>query len=986
MDNFQEKGSKIAGIDDRSSGGRFFSTGRTPRGNKKVQQQRNFLKLASDSTPCSSGTADENSFTFELGWRYLNQVVGTPMKKLLAEEMLRETEYKRRSPSVIARLMGLDGLPPRQPAHKQQKKSSENYIKRATSVERAPKSGSFYDHRSSRRNSKEQEEFKDVYEVLETSKIESSSCSSLGLTNSKLSDAEMAFIQPKFMDAKHLSSDQKLQYMKEYHDALEVPDSNKDRLLKFLQQPDSLFTKHVHDLRGAPPQTHQGCMAAKELSGAHKYESGELGKSVRQTLRSPQNHCDGLFAYPDCRYANALNMTKTPFEQKDDLVPLPTTIVVLKPNIGKAKNGTSCDSSPCSSHASLSDCRVHTEFPSSKNRKGDLKGAKNFPDSVGLSSHKSRESRELAREITKKMRNSFGSGSMKISSAGFRGYAGDESSCDMSGNESEAITVESRNSFDLSNRYKPSSYLLAESSVSKEAKKRLSERWKMTNKSQEQGVVSKGSTLAEMLAIPDKYLMPADLNGMIVGDKINDKFSSNDRPNGWVEPLGISSRDGWMDGSIRNLSRSRSLPASSSAFGSPKTSIHSETFYHKTYLMPKEASRKEKSKRIKGYSDGRHGPVPRKSRSSSKKSHSSSCTVRESKDCLVEVHTSQNQVVASFERIDLAEKDVMIFESLVSIDNHASPVPKNVGEVREETMAMPSETPDELLREISGGKGGKDDISAGGQDILTTQEPSMGSFEEGSVSLLHPLPGLESPISSKDADQPSPVSVMEAPFTDDLSSCSECFESLSADLHGLRMQLQLLKLESETSAEGPMLISCDEDVGEGSVLNEKGVCGTEESWQPTYIIDVLNESGFNDCDPNTFTAIWHSLECPVDPIVFEELEKKYHGRTSCARSERRLLFDRINSALLEIHQQFMRSHPWVKPATMAGSKWIKDGFQDCFSVLLAEQEVEKLNEDILGNVLTRESWWLGLGDGIDVIGGEIERLLTDELVAEFLAL
>lgn len=199
------------------------------------------------------------------------------------------------------------------------------------------------------------------------------------------------------------------------------------------------------------------------------------------------------------------------------------------------------------------------------------------------------------------------------------------------------------------------------------------------------------------------------------------------------------------------------------------------------------------------------------------------------------------------------------------------------------------------------------------------------------------------------------------------------------------MQLQLLKLESEAFAEEPVLISCDEDVGEGSVLNDKGVCGTEESWQPTYIIDVLNDFGFNDCDPHTFMAIWHSSECPVAPIVFEELEKKYHVQTSCPRSERRLLFDRINSALLEIHQQFMCSHSRVKLATRAGSKWIKDGFQDCLFVLLAEQE-KKSNEDIMGKVPTRESWWMGLGDDIDAIGREIERLLTDELVEEFLAL
>ena len=43
---------------------------------------------------------------------------------------------------------------------------------------------------------------------------------------------------------------------------------------------------------------------------------------------------------------------------------------------------------------------------------------------------------------------------------------------------------------------------------------------------------------------------------------------------------------------------------------------------------------------------------------------------------------------------------------------------------------------------------------------------------------------LEASVSSKESEQPSPVSVLEAPFVEDLSSGSECFERVSADLHG----------------------------------------------------------------------------------------------------------------------------------------------------------------------------------------------------------
>lgn len=67
--------------------------------------------------------------------------------------------------------------------------------------------------------------------------------------------------------------------------------------------------------------------------------------------------------------------------------------------------------------------------------------------------------------------------------------------------------------------------------------------------------------------------------------------------------------------------------------------------------------------------------------------------------------------------------------------------------------------------------------------VVISQELSVGSSSGSSISSQPLTPGLESSC-CKDADQPSPVSVLEPSFTDDLSSCSECFESLSADLQG----------------------------------------------------------------------------------------------------------------------------------------------------------------------------------------------------------
>ncbi|PQM34533.1 uncharacterized protein Pyn_38447 [Prunus yedoensis var. nudiflora] len=933
MEKLRPRRSKITSIADRSSEERFASTERAFRGgNRQGQKQKNFPKLASDSSSCSSGSTGDDSFTFELGRRSSKQVVGTPIKKLLAEEMLRENEPRRRSPSVIAKLMGLDGLPPQQPAHRQQKSISENCLQRTRLVEKEERSSMCYDRRSSRKNSKEQQEFKDVFEVFEASKVEGRSYSSRGNANSKLSDAEMAFVRQKFIDAKRLSTDERLQDSKEFHDALEVLDSNKDLLLKFLQQPDSLFAKHLHDLQGGP-HSRCGRIASMKSSEAQRYDNIELGwTSVRETPRknnckSPQEHRDSFSSHSDSRHAghSSLKSSLNLSEAKNETSIPPTRIVVLKPNLGKMLNATKTISSPCSSHASMLDGRKHAEFPSIRSSETESWGRKNFQDKDGHLRHKSRESREVAKEITRQMRNNFSTGSVRFSSSGLKGYAGDESSCSMSenesANESEVMSVASRHSFHLNNHSRPSSSCSTESTVSREAKKRLSERWKMTHKSQEVGVVSRGSTLAEMLAIPDKEMRAEKLNAMIGEAGFRDKFSTEDAPARWGGPLGISSRDGWKDGCINSLSRSKSLPASSSAFGSYKTSMRRETIRDDRYLIPKETVQHERNQLVKGNLDLREG-ARKHSRSSNKRSYSSRSLSREAIDISPETHTTQSKDKTDFEENNQSQQNISVFES--SPSNAADSSSASVKLV-DADASIPSETPDTFLPESSSRMSVEGNSSSTPKENLVPQEPSIRPPVERAVPSDHPVPGIESPARTKEADQPSPVSVLEVPFTDDASSSPECFESLNADLQGLRMQLQLLKLESEPYAEGPMEISSDEDVGEESTgFSEAiGLSRDQGSWESSYLANILTESGLNSAASGTFLTTWHTPECPVSPLLFEELEKKYSDQTSWPKPERKLLFDRINSGLLEMFEQFTDPHPWVRPANKrVGPKWI----------------------------------------------------------------
>lgn len=202
---------------------------------------------------------------------------------------------------------------------------------------------------------------------------------------------------------------------------------------------------------------------------------------------------------------------------------------------------------------------------------------------------------------------------------------------------------------------------------------------------------------------------------------------------------------------------------------------------------------------------------------------------------------------------------------------------------------------------------------------------------------------------------------------------------------GLMLQLESLNFDSrETCSEGSvMVISGDEDAEEEfGILYEDSRkvtrwLGDGQNRNFSYTVDVLDEAGF--CGTNSYMdfKMWHSLECPVSPLVFEALEKKYGKQTSWHRSERQLLFDRINSLLLEIFNPIRNFHSGTTPIHRRVSDSFRlDGVIDKLWTKLINQENQKSREPSLDK-------WSEMEEGIDIICGELEASLFDELVAEF---
>lgn len=944
-------------------------------------------------------------------------------------------ESKQITSSVIARLMGLDELPPRQPIHKQQRVLSENYLRKTASIGVREKRSS-YEGCSFRMTAEKHQEFKDIFEVPSIPRMDKHHHPSppKGKGCSNLTGGNVAL--QEFTEPKCLLMNETLQRSKEFDDTPEVLDSSNDLLPGNLQEQGSFFIKHLHNVQGVSPYLQSGNVRGLKASNASSHRKNEIyGRLERRTeqrdaLKSFQKPGNDLVprSHEELGADYSHNLSKSRLQSEDDRCISHTRIVVLRPNLGKTPDTRSLVSTT-SHKGSQSSYRRHKNIPHSKNEEMHVEARERKTLGSGMEpfGHGSRVSGETANVIGKTMKHNASSSFTKVSRSGF---GGDGTSL----NEFEVMKPSSPDFINWKNRHQKSFSYWNGFSVAGETKKQLSERWKMTKSCQEIGLVGRGSTLGEMLAMPDHETRPRNLDCKHGKNSQSNQFGANDGDVNLCTPLGISSKDGWKGGCVKSSPKSGSLPASAS-IGSHKPMTGNEVLHCDWYMTPEEAVDGEPQKSGKQNSDLNDCSGPRNSRLSSQKSvsipfldsennhtaqeacvilselkhkieesnlseqsygvpkfMSSSCSCSDSESN----HTVQKTQVLQPELNDSFGQNLQVPESSIVNVASISTVADIVAYSETEDIGLSfGITNEQQSKPMAGILLVKDGDSASCNSVASIlEEGSIGSPGGSSVSSHCTGTNPESSVSLEEAYQPSPVSVLELPFKGEISSGSECFESVSADNCGLQMQLQLLKSESpEAYSEGPgMVISSDEDTEEESIglYDEKreprGLSKARESRDFSYLVDVLVEAGFCGSDLEMDLETWHSPECPMSRLVFEKLEKKYGEQTSWKRSERMLLFDRINSGLMEILWPCTEIHMWTGSVTKRLSfKLSQEMIEEELWKILASQEKE-MNKNLSGKALGRETRWLELGDNITIIGREIESLLLDELAAEFVSM
>ncbi|XP_010554581.1 PREDICTED: uncharacterized protein LOC104824254 isoform X2 [Tarenaya hassleriana] len=288
---------------------------------------------------------------------------------------------------------------------------------------------------------------------------------------------------------------------------------------------------------------------------------------------------------------------------------------------------------------------------------------------------------------------------------------------------------------------------------------------------------------------------------------------------------------------------------------------------------------------------------------------------------------------------------------------------------------------------------GSDTLDADVKLRLTSSPHFTSKDEEGNplhCSGTYP----ECQTSLEEGNQPSPVSVLEPVFDGEML---ENFEKLPHfNFLGLEQQLEILKSESvESYSEGSgMVVSSDDESDEESILDSGvkedkdtkpiGSLGVQENHNSSYTDDVFAEAGFEN---GKFFNRWDSVDLPINPKIFERLEKKYTHHTSWRKSDRILWLDRVNSGLKEILESYIAAPRWKKSVsrrlrTVLTTQGLKEELQKLLE--MQDKRAKKESSDKMAAIDIDE--WLELEADVEPVVRELETMLVDELLDELVGI
>ncbi|CAI9776635.1 unnamed protein product [Fraxinus pennsylvanica] len=862
----------------------------------------------------------------------------TPIKMLIAQEMSKEVDSKHGPPNVVAKLMGLDALPRQEPDSAAQQSHFRGHPRSHSDIP-----VSYWEQQNGFFEYIEPNECSDVYEIRRKSQKTSylrDKSPQKGKYNETSNDKKMALVRQKFVEAKRLSMDEKLRQSKQFRDALEVLNSNKDLFLRCLQEPNSMFSQNLYNLQSIPPSETKRITILRPSKMADSSNFAAVGnkdgKQVKKGAYVGQlNELEK--SHLGCSPPSGQKINETPTQ--------PTRIVVLKPSSVRSQDIKAFDS------PQLESPRI-------------LHGEDFFGD---VEDDEKQESKEVAKAITQKMREMCYRDETLPSSVFSNGYVGDESSFNKSeieyadGNlsDSEVISPVSRHSWDYVNRFgSPYSSSFShvsyspESSVCREAKRRLSERWAMMTSNgsfQEQRPVRRSSsTLGEMLALSEtkKAGTSKELGSTSEEPRNSDSLFVSEQ-----------TKDENLDNSPRNLSRSKSVPVYSAEFGTRLNVDIPDPDGGKPEVF-KEATKTRSGK--------------------------SSFKVKVSS--------------LFFSRNNKPSK----YKSECKDESRSSGIhPGQVGKDRGERLS--DEGPERLSPVEQ-----DPSIKAACPNLIGQQ--GMTSPESG-LSVTKPVARVNP---NENQDHPSPISVLDPNFEEDEHTALGSSRFIKPGCHGL--ELPFRPFRSNLIDKSPPIGSIAWTLPSNDLVMDTTSSyplkpslpspgAEEEEW--FFLVQTLFSVAGLDVEeqPDSFLARWHSPESPLNPslrdkyIDLNEKETLHEAERRRKRSTRKLVFDCVNAALVDIVGYGSASCQRAIPCIGASSSSLENG-----SLMMVDQVWARMKiwfsgdsryvlvdcgdddslvvEYVVRKEVVGKGWTDHLRLEIDNLGKEIEGKLLEELVED----
>ncbi|KAL6649696.1 hypothetical protein ACP70R_013920 [Stipagrostis hirtigluma subsp. patula] len=940
---------------------------------------------------------------------------GVPMKMLIDEEFSKDVNARYTSPGVVGRLMGLDSLPYSGPRD-QHRYTHRHAYKTSPSHDRSR----LYEDIPHRRSA---DDIKDVFEVIEPTKtkMHRSSRSRNGNASSrsgKIDSSDVDFIRQKFIDAKRLSTDESLHMSEEFNETLDALVSNRDLLLEFLQKIDPV-RRDVHN-HGSPCST-ENCITVLKPSQRSQfigmddsYPQGQgteayFTKEIKHSLRKPYSNLSSQSLKEESGPLRQ-KLSRSSHQENADKRAGPTRIVVLRPSLEKAHDIDGAfplnKKIPHSNYRRQKECQdVGRWSPYTEESMYSLKNSETL-DYIG------KGSREIAMEITEQMREIGRCGRSR------KHVVKPEPSTSISDERSQFVssvtklkTSEAlRRPSDLydscaSSSFSSSPTYSTETSVCKEAKKHLSNRWKKAHQRQHQVTQNDiFSTLGDMLTLSDQDAAKAATLKMARWICPKGEVQVDGMPGSRINPLGNSSNDGLRDVATSNLTRSKSLPPSFSR-GVQKSNSRKRISRHNEFSMLKDVLKVGPH-----YSEYACRSRQRQSisRGSTFHGYESNLKSQENEERMVierEIHVNYEEQANGVALPDTLEQTLhpAILEhdldavgcpdtSTVVPQKKKEPLPparknqqihKQQATAFDERLLVPNL--DDVVREderIECHQG--DDFPAVCGPRIESESPVGNDRHQGdeNQNLGVPPSGSESPVSSNKDDHQSPVSVLESSL-DAEDVYTGDFEKISSDLQELRMQLRLLKRETTDSGDDTELfiLSDDEMAYQPPFDMENSHAFRDDGERDfSYVLDMLTVLGIRASNQDELLDHWYLIECPPSFDLYDKLEKKYSGLILWPEPERKLLFDITNAVLADIISSVMQCGS--KGLLRRLPRWDQEGF-----VEMVWQRVVQLREEMEFNQqgMFLDVEWVGSEDGSYLVRSDISGILQDDLLDEIIA-